>query len=144
MSTDTLVGAWRLQRFVFTDDAGGEHFPLGETPQGLVLITPDNHLSLSFIADGRGPFAENSLLGGSADERAAAAVSYVSFGGPFRVEGDEVVVEVVAAFHPNWAGSVQRRRFRLEGDTLTLMTTGTIKVGGRALTGQAVLTRAAR
>ncbi|HUT50320.1 MAG TPA: lipocalin-like domain-containing protein [Alphaproteobacteria bacterium] len=143
MSASSLAGAWRLESFVFTDDGGGTHTPLGESPHGLVLITPDNYLSLSFMADGRQAFAESSLLGGSADERAAAAASYVSFGGPFRVEGDEVVVEVAAAFHPNWAGSVQRRRFRLEGGTLTLMTAQAIPVDGKNLMGQAVLRRAA-
>jgi len=137
-----LVGAWRLQRFVFTDDAGGEHFPLGETPSGFVLITPDNHLSLSFMAAGRAPFAENAILGGSEAERAAAAASYVSFGGPCRIEGDEVVIAVVSAFHPNWAGSTQRRRFALDGDALTLMTINPIDVGARSLMGRAELVRA--
>lgn len=142
MSGAALVGAWRLESFVFTDEAGGKYYPLGERPCGAVLITPDNHLSLSFMADDREPFAENDVLGGSAAERALAAASYVSFGGPCRIEGDEVVVAVAAAFHPNWAGSVQRRRFALEGDRLTLMTTKPIIVDGRTLMGQAALTRA--
>jgi hypothetical protein len=142
MSGD-LVGAWRLERFVFTDEDGSEHFPLGESPQGFVTITPDNYLSLSFMAGERESFAENDVLGGSLAERDAAATSYVSFGGPCQVEGDDVLtVTVEAAFHPNWAGTVQRRRFSIEGDRLTLMTTGAITVGGRALTGQAVLVRA--
>lgn len=142
MSPASLVGAWRLQRFVFTDDGGGEHFPLGQSPSGFVLITPDHHLSLSFTADGRPPFAENAILGGSEAERAAAAVGYVSFGGPCRIEGDEVVVEVVSAFHPNWAGSTQRRRFALDGEALTLMTIAPITMGARNLMGRAELIRA--
>jgi hypothetical protein len=142
MSGD-LVGAWRLERFVFTDEEGGEHFPLGESPQGFVTVTPGHYLSLSFMAGERDAFAENDVLGGSLAERDAAATSYVSFGGPCRIEGDGVlVVDVEAAFHPNWTGTVQRRRFSLEGDTLTLMTTGAITIEGKALTGQAVLKRA--
>lgn len=137
-----LVGAWRLERFVFTDEEGGEHFPLGESPQGFVTITPDNYLSLSFMARERTSFAENDVLGGSLAERDVAATSYVSFGGPCQVEGDDVLmVTVEAAFHPNWTGTVQRRRFRIEGDMLTLMTTGAITIEGKALTGQAVLKR---
>jgi len=141
MSGD-LVGAWRLERFVFTDEEGGEHLPLGESPQGFVTVTPDNYLSLSFIAGERDGFAENDVLGGSLAERDAAATSYVSFGGPCRIEGEDVlVVDVEAAFHPNWTGTVQRRRFSLDGDMLTLMTTGAITIEGKALTGQAVLKR---
>lgn len=139
---DSLIGAWRLERFVFTDEEGGELFPLGESPRGFVTITPDHYLSLSFMAGERDAFAENDLLGGSLAERDAAATSYVSFGGPCRIEGDEVlVVDVEAAFHPNWAGSVQRRRFRLDGDTLILMTTGAITIEGRTLEGRAELRR---
>ena len=81
MSGD-LVGAWRLERFVFTDEEDGEHFPLGESPQGFLTVTPDNYLSLSFMAGERTSFAENDVLGGSLAERDAAAASYVSFGGP--------------------------------------------------------------
>jgi len=142
MSGD-LVGAWRLERFVFTDEEGGEHFPLGENPRGFVTVTPDNYASLSFMAGERDAYAENDVLGGSLAERDTAAASYVSFGGPCRIEGDDVlVVDVEAAFHPNWTGTVQRRRFALDGDTLTLMTTGAITIEGKALTGQAVLKRA--
>jgi len=142
--SSALIGAWRLERFVFTDGEGGEeHFPLGEAPRGFVTVTPDHYLSLSFMAGERESFAENDVLGGSLAERDAAASSYVSFGGPCRIDGDEVVVEVVSAFHPNWAGSTQRRRFALDGDTLTLMTLAPITVRGRDLMGRAELTRAA-
>lgn len=142
MSAASLVGAWRLQSFVFTDAGGGTHTPLGKTPRGALLITPDNHLSLSFMADNRQPFAANELLGGSEAERVSAAASYVSFGGPFHIEGGEIVIEVEHSFHPNWIASVQRRRFLLEGDRLTLMTVQAIAIEDRTLTGRAVLLRA--
>ena len=142
MSDASLVGAWRLESFVFTDQDGGKHFPLGESPKGAVLISPDGHLSLSFMAAERLPYRKDAVLGGSEVERSMAATSYVSFGGPCRIEGDEVVVEVEHAFHPNWAGGVQRRKFVLDGDRLTLSTIKTLSVGGRELMGQAVLRRA--
>lgn len=142
MSAASLVGAWRLQSFVFTDAGGGTHHPLGKTPRGALLITPDHHLNVSFMADNRRHFAGNELLGGSEAERASAAASYVSFGGPFHIEGDEIVIEVEHGFHPNWIASVQRRRFLLEGDRLTLMTVQAIAIEDRTLTGRAVLLRA--
>lgn len=142
MTDATLVGAWRLESFVFTDAGGGTHYPLGKAPRGGVLITPDNHLTLSFMADDRRPFAENQLLGGSQAERASAATSYVSFGGPFGIEDDEIVIEVEHSLHPNWTGGLQRRRFLLEGDRLTLMTLQAIAIEDRTLMGRAVLRRA--
>ena len=142
MSLDAVAGAWRLMSFVFTDAAGGTHHPLGRSPRGSLLITPNGYLSLIFIAADRPNFAEPDLLDGSAAEKAAAAAGYVSFGGPCRVDGDEVVVTVEHSFFPNWTGSEQRRRFSLAGDILTLSTVAAIPVNGVDRWGQATLTRA--
>lgn len=141
MSLDAVAGAWRLKSFVFTDAAGDEHHPLGTSPTGSLLITPDGYLSLVFVAGDRAPFAGPDLLAGSAGEKAAAAASYVSFGGPCRIDGDQVVVAVEHSFFPNWTGSEQRRRFSLEGDTLTLATVAPIPVNGVDRWGRATLTR---
>ncbi len=142
MSLEIVAGAWRLRSFVFMDDAGDAHLPLGAAPRGSVVITPDGYLSLVFIAADRPGFAAPDLLGASDGEKAAAAASYVSFGGPCRVEGDDVVVSVEHSFFPNWTGSEQRRRFALDGDTLTLATTGPILINGVERWGQATLVRA--
>ena len=141
MALDKVAGAWRLRAFVFTDAAGNEHLPLGDAPQGSVVITPEGYLSLNFIASGRAPFGAPDLLGASEAEKAAAAARYVSFGGPCRIEGDEVVVTVEHSFFPNWTGSEQRRRVALDGDSLTLATVGPILVNGVERWGQAALTR---
>ena len=141
MSLKPVAGAWRLQSFVFTDATGDKHLPLGDAPRGSVVITPAGYLSLSFMAGDRPAFGAPDLLGASEAEKAAAAASYVSFGGPCRIEGDEVVVEVDHSFFPNWTGSVQRRRFALDGDTLILATLGPILVNGVERWGRATLTR---
>jgi len=141
MTLANVAGAWRLQSFVFTDAGGDEHLPLGDAPRGSVVITPGGYLSLNFMAGDRPAFAAPDLLGASDAEKAAAAASYVSFGGPCRIEGDQVVIEVDHSFFPNWTGSVQRRRVSLSGDSLTLATLGPILVNGVERWGEATLTR---
>ena len=141
MSLDDLVGAWRLQSFVFKDEDGNDFEPLGPTPKGAVVISADGYLVLNFMAAGRAPYAEPVVLGGTEAERSAAAASFASFGGPCRIEGDTVVVEVEHAFHPNWVGGTQVRRFKLDGDRLTLQPTGPITIARRMISGQASLRR---
>lgn len=139
---DALIGAWRLRSFEFTDAAGGILRPLGEHPAGYVILSGDGHMSLNFTATDRADFAVDDLFGGSDEERAAAARGFVSFGGPYRIEGDAVVVEVEFSLLPNWVGRPQTRRFAIDGDRLTLRTTGPKRFGGMARTGEAVLVRA--
>jgi hypothetical protein len=141
MSLDAVAGAWRLRSFIFTDATGDEHHPLGTSPAGSLLITPEGYLSLVFVAGERPCFAGPDLLAGSAQEKAAAAASYVSFGGPCRIDGDQVVVDVEHSFFPNWTGSEQRRRFTLDGDTLALATIAPIPINGADRWGRATLTR---
>ena len=141
MADTSILGAWKLQSFAFTDGAGAVEHPLGEEPTGFAIFS-DGHMALNFMAAGRTPYADDNVLAGSADEKGEAAATYVSFGGPYRVDGNLVIVEVEQAFHPNWAGRTQVRQFEVSGDTLVLRTTGPIRIKGTARTGEARFSRA--
>jgi len=139
-----LEGVWLLEAFEFTfgeDIDGSEvHRPLGETPVGSVMIQ-DGYLNLVFMAGDRAVFGTPDVMGGSDAEKVAASDTYVSFGGPCRVEGDVVVVDVAHSLFPNWVGREQRRRFVLDGDRLTLQTAQAIPMNGQKRWGRARLHR---
>ena len=141
---DGLTGTWVLEAFVFTDSDGGLYHPLGETPAGVVTFTPDRYITFSFMARERQPFAADDLFAGSDAERAAAASGYVTFGGPYRVDGDAIVIDVDYSLFPNWVGKRQTRLFELDGDRLTLRTTGALLFGGENRRGEARLRRTGR
>lgn len=141
-ATDQLTGAWKVTSFAFTDAGGGVYNPLGESPAGTVAFTPDGYMSFTFMASARAPFAAEDLFGGSEAERAAAAAGYVSFGGPYRVEDNAIVIDVEYSLFPNWVGKKQVRLFFVEGDRLTLRTPGPKIFNGVERTGEARLRRA--
>ena len=139
---DGLPGTWVLEAFVFADSDGGLYHPLGETPAGVLTFTPDGYVTFSFMASDRAPFTSDDLFGGSDAERAAAARGYMTFGGPYRIDGDAIVIDVDYSLFPNWVGKRQTRRFELDGDRLTLRTTGALLFGGETRRGEARLRRA--
>ncbi len=142
MSLERLAGAWRLLSFEFTDAEGGKFHPLGENPSGSVVIAAGGHFSLTFMALGRADFAADDLFAATPEERAAAAGGYVAFGGPCRVKGDAIEIEVEYSLFPNWVGKTQIRLFELDGDRLTLRTAGPRLFAGVERSGQARLVRA--
>ena len=46
----------------------------------------------------------------------------MAYTGKYRVEGDYLVTNVDVAWYEVWAGTEQRRQFKLEGDKLTILT----------------------
>ena len=141
MADHPIVGAWRLVSFVFTDEAGQVSYPLGDSPGGGVIFTADGHMSLSFMAADRAPFAADDILGGTPEELAAAARSFVAFGGPYTIADGAVLIDVKHSLHPNWAGHVHKRLFEVAGDRLTLRTPDPILLQGERRSGEATFER---
>jgi hypothetical protein len=137
MANHPIVGAWRLLSFAFTDEAGEVVYPLGDSPVGGVIFTADGHMSLDFMAGGRAPFADDDILGGTPDEQAAAARSFVGFGGPYIIEDGAVLIDVKHSLHPNWAGHAHKRFFQVSGDSLSLRTPQPIHLQGKLRSGEA-------
>ena len=141
MATHPIVGVWRLVSFVFTDEAGEVAYPLDDRPGGGVIFTADGHMSLNFMANGRAAFEADDILGGTPEELAAAARSFVAFGGPFTFDDGAVLIDVKHSLHPNWAGHVHKRLFEVSGDRLTLSTPQPIVLQGKLRSGEATFER---
>lgn len=141
---DELEGTWLLESFVFTDADGGVYRPLGDAPAGALTFTGDGYVTFSFMDPERPDFAADDLFAGADGELAKAAAGYVSFGGPFRVNGDAIEIEVTYSLFPNWVGRRQTRLFEVAGDRLTLRTPVAMLFNGRERRAEARLRRAVR
>jgi hypothetical protein len=141
MAEHPIVGAWRLVSFAFTGEAAQVSYPLGESPGGGVIFTADGHMSLDFMAGGRPAFAADDILGGTPEELAAAAGSFVAFGGPYRIEDGAVFIDVKHSLHPNWTGQAHKRLFQVSGDRLSLRTPEPILLQGKRHSGEATFER---
>lgn len=123
MSDHALLGSWRLVTWEsIAEDDGEVSRPMGETPEGLLSYTAEGRMLVLIGRSDRPRSSDDDFFGGSTAERAAAAESFVAYGGRFEVAGDDVLHHVELSLFPNWVGSTQRRTmvFGADGDTLEL------------------------
>ena len=110
MSAELLAGNWKLVSWQVV--TGGEAKDLfGTKPKGYLILTREGRAMALTTAEGRAP-------GESDPERAALHKSMLAYTGKYRLEGDEFITTVDASWNENWNGTEQRRRFKIDGDTL--------------------------
>ncbi|WP_405885286.1 lipocalin-like domain-containing protein [Streptomyces sp. NBC_01136] len=116
-----LLGAWQLVSYTAVSTDGEAIHPLGPTPYGLIVYTPQGYMSAQLGRGDRAPLRSARLEDAAADELAQAAAGYVAYGGPFEVV-DPTTVEhhVTTSLFPNWIGRSQVRTVTFEGALLKL------------------------
>ena len=87
-TTADLVGNWRLLSYVYTPDDGDEFLPYGEDPAGLLTYPADGYMQVSIAARDRATY---NLQGGTVEQQAAAARSYLAYAGRYEMRGDRVL-----------------------------------------------------
>lgn len=97
-------------------------YPLGRDAVGYIMYSQDGYMSVTIMRPNRAKFAAGDLLGGSIEEKAQAAETYVSYCGRYEFRGDTVIHHVELSSFPNWVGVDQERLVKLNGNRLTLST----------------------
>jgi hypothetical protein len=115
-----MLGGWHLARWDYTVDGEFRGFPMGEDATGQIMYTPNGRMSAILSFAERKPLDVDQFHKAPADEQAAAALTYVSYGGAFDVEGDRVLHHVEYALFPNWIGTDLVRTISWEDDQLVL------------------------
>ena len=132
MASNPLVGTWRLVSWENRSVGDGEvSHPLGKDAVGYIMYGRDGYMSVAIMRPDRARFAAGDLLGGSVEERARAAETYVSYCGRYEFRGDTVVHRVELSLFPDWVGIEQERLVEVEGDRLTLSTRPILLGGGQ-------------
>jgi lipocalin-like protein len=110
-TSNPLVGSWKLLSFQFESESGNQRFDAyDERPEGFAIFS---EARVMFILT-----AGDRLATATADELFDRMMAYT---GRYRVQGDRVITTVDSAWHPAWVGTEQTRLFKLDGDTLSLM-----------------------
>jgi hypothetical protein len=122
MSSNPLVGTWRLISWENRTLDGEVSHPLGEDASGYIAYTEDGYVFVAIMRPARRPFAAGDLLSGSAAEKARAAETYVSYCGRYEFRGETVIHHVELSLFPNWVGVAQERLVTINGNRLTLST----------------------
>ena len=110
MSAELLLGNWKLMSWqVVSGDEAKDLF--GTKPKGYMILTREGRAMTVTTAETR-------TAGESEQDRAALHKSMLAYTGKYRIEGNEFITTVDASWNEGWNGTEQRRRFRLDGDTL--------------------------
>ena len=119
-SAADLVGSWELTHWDYTVDGVHRGFVMGEDAKGQILYTPEGRMSAILMQHDRPAFGVSAFHQGSAEQREAAALTYVSYGGTFDVEDDRVSHHVAYCLFPDWIGTYLVREVSWEDDQLVL------------------------
>jgi hypothetical protein len=122
MTSNPLVGTWRLISWENRGLDGEVVYPLGEDAVGYIMYTPDGYMFVAIMRSDRAKFAAEDLLSGGMEEKAYAAGTYVSYCGRYEFRGDTVIHHVELSLFPNWVGVEQERLIEVRGDRLTIST----------------------
>ena len=116
MKADDLFGTWRLRSWKNVGSDGSEVYPLGERPVGYIFYNHDGYMSVEIMAEGRVPYQEPDVFGGTPQERSEAIRTYISYAGSFEVlpDRDTVIHHIEVCSYPNWIGNAEERRMLSE------------------------------
>ena len=115
-----IIGSWSLVRWQIRHADGHTSYPFGSEAHGRLLYSATGQM-LACIAAAQRPSLSTAVPKNATDpEKAAAFDGYFSYGGPFEIDGDDVLHYVEMSLNPNFVGSVQRRHMAFTGNRLTL------------------------
>ncbi|MGW5150498.1 lipocalin-like domain-containing protein [Rhodococcus koreensis] len=139
------IGAWRLVSYVIEDsDGGNRSYPLGEDAHGVIVYTESGHMSVQIGTTGRPRYADESLHGGTDEERAATAAGYLAYAGRYTVSEDGVIEHLPdVSLFPNWEHTSVPRKATIANDRLTLELVKPLIINGRERGGRLTWERVA-
>lgn len=116
VDSKALLGAWHLVSWslVYADGRPPE-FPLGEDASGMLMYTPDGHVSATLMQKVRPPAAPVT----DADKAAAYAQSF-AYAGRYAVRDGAAFHSIEVATNPALIGITSTRYIELLGDRLIL------------------------
>lgn len=108
-----LVGVWRITAFqVETEGSSERHNIYDDHPSGYLIITPEGRMMTLLTAGERAGDAAPDVLFGTMN----------GYSGQYRLQGaDTFVTKVDTSWHPAWLGTEQVRHFKLDGNTLSII-----------------------
>jgi len=133
VTTERLLGGWRLTRWDYTVDSTFRGYPMGEDATGQITYTSNGRVSAILSFADRKPLDVDQFHKATVEEQAAAATSYVSYGGSFDVEADRVIHHVEYSLFPNWIGTDLVRTISWDGDLLVLTSLPETSSTGKAV-----------
>jgi|SRR5580700_4614940 hypothetical protein len=119
-TTDTVVGAWKLESFLMDEGKESEKAFFGNDPAGYLIYSANGRVAAVLSSVHR--LALEPPPSKVTKECAASVADFLSYAGRYEVKGDRVYHHVEVSVFTNLVGQTLERRFNLVGDTLTIRT----------------------
>jgi hypothetical protein len=113
-----LLGRWQIREWIQHYDDGRQTYPLGRDLKGF-LHYDGSHVFCFLCSADRKPLTGAQWTAPDS-EKAAAYSNCLVYSGTYDVSGAEILHRIEMSLYPNWVGTTQRRRAKLEGVQLTL------------------------
>jgi maltose alpha-D-glucosyltransferase / alpha-amylase len=115
-----LLGTWKLQSLVSEVIATGQRSnPFGDHPDGYLSYSPDGRMYSIVVMENR-PNPGDVVP--TDEEKLKLQESMIAYAGRYTLSGEAVLYHIDISWNQSWAGTHQMRFYKLDGDTLTLMT----------------------
>lgn len=125
-----LIGRWDIVAWEQLYDDGRREVPMGEQLEGFIRYLPDGDMICMLARSERPGFTTGGQWNASAEEKAGAYQSMLSYAGRWKLEGDVITHTVEISLYPNWKGGAQKRQLKVNPD-------GTIALSARLEDGTA-------
>ena len=119
--SERFIGTWKLVSFEYRSGSQVT-YPYGKDAVGYIMYNDEGYMSVAVMTSKRRRFASVDMIGGTTEEKAAAADTYLSYCGRYKVNKDKVTHMVEVSSYPNWVGENLERFYKFEEDKLTLST----------------------
>lgn len=124
MSSNSLVGAWKLVTFEFRKADGDVIYPFGAEARGTIIYTASGRYSAQLMRKGRPRLKSGDQMKGTVEEVQESFKGCISYFGTYEVDHERgmIVHHVEGSLFSNMETTAQKRYFELSKDGLQLKT----------------------
>jgi hypothetical protein len=115
-----IVGTWAFVASEWKRADGRHANPFGAGATGVLIYDAAGYMAVQIMHADRPPV---TTIAPTIDAAFALAIhGFLAYAGPYEVDDAAATIahDVVVASFPAWVGTQHRRRFAIDGDTLTL------------------------
>ena len=129
-----IIGAWKLISYTERpEDGSADTFPMGDSPSGLIIYSPDGYMSAQIMNPDRINFASDDWFEGTAAEYKQEGTTYIAYSGNYEVDQENNILRhsMCVSLFPNWTGQTQERNVKIENGILKLSSAKPLRSKGK-------------
>jgi len=117
-----FVGGWQLDLWTTFRADGTSVHPFGRDAIGQIMYSADGHMNCHLMRAARPLFDSSNIYEVTDEQLGKSLRAYTGYFGRFTIDAAAGIIthHVTGAWHPNWAGTDQPRRYAFDGDRLFL------------------------